>query len=155
MLKPKPFPLKQLNAASFLKVKYHNPTFQNKFSGHVLKKDLYINNILLSHFGKEKQRTATHKAKRRTLTEVILTPKSVIISRNSKEELIKDCYDKIIERNKTRYYFRNPLLTKYGDDYFNNTSSHMFNNTFIRNNVNTISTSNTNRNKKDILLPSL
>ena len=152
MLKPKPLPLKQLNAASFLKVKYHNPTFQNKFSGHVLKKDLYINNILLSHFGKEKQRTATHKAKRRILTEVILTPKSVIISRNSKEELIKDCYDKIIERSKTRYYFRNPLLTKYGD---NNTSSHMFNNTFIRNNVNTISTSNTNRNKKDILLPSL
>lgn len=155
MLKPRPNPLKQLNTNSFLKVKYHNPTFQNKFSGHVLKKDLYINNILLSHFGKDIRSSATHKKKRRIFTEVILTPKSVIISRNSHKKEIKDCYDEIIERNKTKYYFRNPLLTKYGDDYFNNTSSHIFNNTFIRKNVNTISTSHTNRNKKDIVLPSL
>ena len=147
--------LKQPNTTSFFKGKYHNPTFQSKFKGHVLKKDLYINNILLSHFGRENKSTKTHKAKRRNLTEVILTPKSVIISRNSQNEGIKDYFDKIIERNKTRHYLKNPLLTKYGDDYFNKTTSHMFTNTFIRKNLNTLSTLDTNLNKKEFVLPSL
>lgn len=123
------------------KNKYNDPSFHGKFKGLILKKDLYINNIFLSHFGKKKKNDVNKNRRKNVLTEIILNPKSVVLTKMKRQNEITDCIDHLINQEKVKKYLSNPYFSKYGEDYFPVIRKKVpFSNSLLRNNINTIST---------------
>lgn len=123
------------------KNKYNDPSFHGKFKGLILKKDLYINNIFISHFGKKKRNGAHKNNRKNVLTEIILNPKSVVLTKMKRQNEMIDCFDNLLNQEKAKKYLSNPYFSKYGEDYFPVIRKKVpFSNSLLRNNINTIST---------------